>query len=115
MRGVRVRWGSAVKVAAIAVGALLALQALPALLKPPEPPPRAPDVGLPRVVPVQGAPKPAPRKQWFQPDDIRPKGTMEGPREEDPAKARFQTDEIRPKGTTKSRHRHPKPPAPPEP
>jgi len=84
MRGVRVRWASAAKVAAIAVAALVALQALPALLKPPEPPPLAPDVGLPRIVPVERAPKPVPKKQ------------------------RSQTDGIRPKGTTKSRRRHSK-------
>ena len=35
--------------ALVAVAALLALQLLPALLKPPEPPPLAADVGLPRV------------------------------------------------------------------
>src|SRR3954453_8912192 len=46
----RVRWTSAAKATAIAVAALVALQALPALLKPPEPPPLAPDVGLPQRV-----------------------------------------------------------------
>src|SRR3954462_14255500 len=50
MRRVRVRWTSAAKAAAIVVAALVALQALPALLKPPEPPPLAPDVGLPQPV-----------------------------------------------------------------
>src|SRR3954468_19253068 len=50
MRRVRVRWTSAAKAAAIAVGALVALQTLPALLKPPAPPPLAPDVGLPQPV-----------------------------------------------------------------
>src|SRR5436305_15025748 len=45
-----VRWSRAAKAMAVAVVALIALQALPSLLKPPEPPPLAPDVGLPRVV-----------------------------------------------------------------
>src|ERR1044072_4332135 len=46
--GLRVRWGAAVKGAALIVAALLALQALPGLLKPPDPPPLPADVGLPR-------------------------------------------------------------------
>src|SRR3954466_5655987 len=50
MRRVRVRWTSAAKAAAIVVAALVALQALPARLKPPEPPPLAPDVGLPQPI-----------------------------------------------------------------
>ncbi|MGN6216725.1 MAG: hypothetical protein ACTHN7_07190 [Solirubrobacterales bacterium] len=56
MRGVRVRWARAGKAAAIAIAGLVALQALPGLLKPPAPPPLEADVGLPRVVPKEPAP-----------------------------------------------------------
>jgi hypothetical protein len=51
MGGVRVRWRSVGKVAALAAGGLIALQALPGLLRAPEPPPLAADVGLPRPLP----------------------------------------------------------------
>jgi len=51
------------RVAAVAAAALLALQALPGLLRPPEPPPLAPDVGLPQVATslAEPATAPAPR------------------------------------------------------
>src|SRR3954451_10335951 len=70
MRRVRVRWTSAAKAAAIAVAALVALQALPALLKPPEPPPLAADVGLPKVVPQEQAPQEPVRRRGLE----RPRG-----------------------------------------
>jgi hypothetical protein len=58
---VRIRWKAAGKVAAIAVGGLLALQVLPGLLKPPAPPPLGADVGLPQVeVRPQAEPPPPP-------------------------------------------------------
>ncbi|HWO83021.1 MAG TPA: hypothetical protein VNM38_04435 [Solirubrobacterales bacterium] len=58
MRGVRVRWAGIWKVAAVVAALLLSLQALPALLRPPEPPPLGADVGLPRVVPAPEEPPP---------------------------------------------------------
>jgi hypothetical protein len=59
MGRVRVRWSTVAKVVLGAIIALLALQLLPALLKPPEPPPLAADVGLPKVV-VEPVVKPVP-------------------------------------------------------
>jgi hypothetical protein len=44
---VRVNRRSAARLAAVAVACLAALQVFPALLRPPEPPPLPPDVGLP--------------------------------------------------------------------
>jgi hypothetical protein len=52
MGGVRIRWRALAKLAALVVGAVAALQVLPALLKAPAPPPLARDVGLPRVKPA---------------------------------------------------------------
>jgi len=49
MRSLRIRWRSAWKPLAIAAIALLALRTLPALLTPPNPPPLAEDIGLPKV------------------------------------------------------------------
>ena len=49
MGGVRVRWSAAGKVGLGLLGGLVALQVLPSVLKPPEPPPLAADVGLPQV------------------------------------------------------------------
>src|SRR3954454_19793464 len=100
MRGIRVRWASAAKAAAVAAVAVVALQALPSLLKPPDPPPLAPDVGLPQVVPAERAPEAAAPKLSFQKHRMRAKGTRRPRREDDPAKARFQTHEIGAKGTT---------------
>ena len=81
--------------AIVAVAALLALQALPDLLRPPQRPPLGKDVGLPRVRPAT----------------------------EPPPKLRFETVGRRPKGTTgsaerdviSSRPRKPAPTAPPQP
>jgi negative regulator of sigma E activity len=55
MGRVRVQWRSVGQVAAALAVGLAALQVLPELLKPPEAPPLAADVGLPRV--------PVPREQ----------------------------------------------------
>src|SRR4051812_44404580 len=76
----RVRWTSAGKFAAAAVGVLLALQALPALLKPPAPPPLPPDVGLPRTVPGERPPDPSELHQISglqagKSDAVRKRGT----------------------------------------
>ena len=57
--GIRIRWKALGKGVALAVAGLLALQVLPALLKPPEPPPLGADVGLPRVA-VEAEPAPRP-------------------------------------------------------
>src|SRR5215218_101483 len=96
MRGVRIRWAGMAKVAALATAALLALQALPSLLREPEPPPLAPDVGLPQVA----APlEPAPPKSRFETHDIRAKGTT-GPRSARPSrKSRFEKHRVGAKGT----------------
>jgi hypothetical protein len=67
MTGVRIRWAVLGKVAAIAVAGLAAVQVLPGLLRAPEPPPLAADVGLPRTAP-------GPR---FQRDEMRPKRTTD--------------------------------------
>jgi len=64
----RVRWRSAGRVAAVAAVGLSALQVLPGLLKPPQAPPLAADVGLPRPVPAREPaveirePEPDPRR-----------------------------------------------------
>jgi len=50
MGAVRIRWRALAKVAMIAVGVVVALQALPGLLQPPAPPPLAKDVGLRGIV-----------------------------------------------------------------
>jgi len=49
------------KAAGVAVVALLALQALPGLLRPPEAPPLEADVGLPQVAPAEPSPARAAR------------------------------------------------------
>jgi hypothetical protein len=77
--GVRIRWAVLAKVAAIAVGGLAALQVLPGMLRAPEPPPLAADVGLPRVA----------ANARFQRDEIRAKGTADRePRARRPARDR---------------------------
>lgn len=50
MGGIRVHWRGVGKVAAVVVGAIVALRVLPGVFEAPEVPPLAPDVGLPRVV-----------------------------------------------------------------
>ena len=61
MARVRIRWKALGKGVALAALGLLGLQLLPSLLKPPEPPPLAADVGLPRIAierqPVAAAPE----------------------------------------------------------
>jgi hypothetical protein len=52
MSGIRVRWRALGKGAAVAAVGLIALQLLPGLLRPPEAPPLASDVGLPRPDPL---------------------------------------------------------------
>jgi len=70
---VRVRWAGTWKVAAVAVGLLIAVQALPVLMRPPQPPPLAKDVGLPPVMPA--AEESPPPNLRFETDAERPKGT----------------------------------------
>src|SRR6478735_492685 len=115
MRGVRVRWAGAAKVAALAIAALVALQTLPELLKPPAPPPLAEDVGLPRVVPKDAEKEPEPRKLRFETDAQRPKRTARLSKSGAKPKLRFETDARRPKGTTGSEGRRKHPPPMPEP
>jgi hypothetical protein len=59
MGDVRIRWRGVAKVAAIALVGLLAVRLLPSLLRAPEPPPVAADVGLPKATPVTDVPRPA--------------------------------------------------------
>jgi hypothetical protein len=54
MGQLRIRWGWLARGAGVLAGGLLALQVLPGLLAPPEAPPLAADVGLPRVIPIDG-------------------------------------------------------------
>jgi hypothetical protein len=49
MAGVRIRWRGVARVAAIVLVAVIALRLLPGLLRAPEPPPLAGDVGLPKA------------------------------------------------------------------
>jgi hypothetical protein len=55
MAGVRIRWRGVARAAAIVVVGLIALRLLPGLLRAPEPPPLAADVGLPRAKPAAEA------------------------------------------------------------
>ena len=57
----RIRWSGMAKLAIGAIAGLVALQALPAMLHPPEPPPLAEDVGLPRIDRSAGSPPPQTR------------------------------------------------------
>lgn len=119
MGAVRVRWGGVGKVAILAVAALLALEALPGLLRPPEPPPLGEDVGLPQI---GLAPEPAPKSR-FESRPMHDKGTTKPKNHKVEPVARFQTVDRRPKGTTGSagrdvistRPRKPTPPAPSSP
>jgi hypothetical protein len=52
MGAVRIRWRGVARVAAIVLFGLVAVRLLPGLLRAPEPPPLAADVGLPKVAPV---------------------------------------------------------------
>jgi hypothetical protein len=99
------------KLAAIAVGAFAALQVLPALLRPPQPPPLEADVGLPRVgatrEPVRGgepAPRPeaSPPKPRFATDGERPKRIAKRPIRKRATESRFHRDASRSKGTAQS-------------
>ncbi len=62
MASVRIRWGGVARVAAIVVVGLLALRLLPGLLRAPEPPPLAADVGLPQAKPVRTVAEPQRRR-----------------------------------------------------
>lgn len=55
MASVRIRWRGVARVAAIVLVGLIALRLLPGLLRTPEPPPLAADVGLPQAKPVTAA------------------------------------------------------------
>lgn len=57
MASVRIRWRGVARIAAIVLIGLLALRLLPGLLRAPEPPPLAADVGLPQAKPVTEAPR----------------------------------------------------------
>jgi hypothetical protein len=102
-----VHWRGAAKAAAIALASLFALQVLPGLLAPPQPPAPAADVGLPRVgaaalepPPHELAPHIRPAKPRFETDAHRPKGTTEQRAKPDRRVPRFETDDMRAKGTT---------------
>lgn len=73
MGRVRVRWRGVGKVAAVLIAGLVALQVLPGLLKPPEAPPLAADVGLPRVsVPHEPAVEIHEPAQASKPPKVKP-------------------------------------------
>jgi hypothetical protein len=50
MGPIRIRWRSAARIGGFALAGLIVLKLLPGLLEPPDPPPLAADVGLPRGV-----------------------------------------------------------------
>src|SRR4029077_17308080 len=84
------------KLAGAGALALFALGALPHLLRTPEPPPLANDVGLPQVAPRA---EPVPR---FLSDRERPKRTTQPRRASRHLDSRFEKDAQRPQGTTGS-------------
>jgi len=63
MGQLRIRWGWLARGVGILAGGLVALQVLPGLLAPPEAPPLAADVGLPRVARGGAAAVPAERAE----------------------------------------------------
>src|SRR5262249_44738344 len=83
--GIRVRWSAAAKIGAAIVAALLALQTLPALLRPPHPAPLPPDVGPLGV----HAPQPKPLADRAQREKPGPRpAPMREPRRPHPAPPR---------------------------
>src|SRR5215218_3362481 len=97
------------KVAAVAVVTLLAVQALPGFLRPPEPPPLEPDVGLPQVVPTEPSPSPAARAAG----PVSDRGLSlpgESSRSSPPA-AETRTIDEKPSRRSPSRHKEQLPPA----
>jgi hypothetical protein len=90
MAGVRIRWRGVARVAAIVVVGLVVLRLLPGLLRAPEPPPLAADVGLPKAVepepveveptPVEPAAKRRPRRHRERPHQkARPRVAPDAP------------------------------------
>jgi hypothetical protein len=109
MAGVRIRWSGVARVAAVVVVGLIALRLLPGLLRAPEPPPLAADVGLPKAEPVKSEPvraiMPAPTERRRR----KPKPRREVPALADP-KVRIAADEPASTariGTGERRHRRP--------
>jgi hypothetical protein len=85
MTGVRVRWTVLGRVAAIAVAGLAAVQVLPGLLRAPEPPPLAADVGLPRPQAVARFHRHEPRAKGTADRTVRPRPVRTAPRRSGPA------------------------------
>jgi hypothetical protein len=56
MAGLRIRWRGVARVAVVVAVGLIGLRLLPGLLRAPEPPPLAADVGLPQARPVTDVP-----------------------------------------------------------
>ncbi len=106
------RWAGATRVAALAIVALLALQALPDLMKPPAPPPLSTDVGLPQAIPEDAEPEqhrtPVPLRPKF--DAVRMKGKRKQKAEGDGAVGPVRAV-ISSKPQHRRRRRHPQPPA----
>jgi len=102
---VRIRWSGVGKIAIVAVAALLALQTLPGLLRPPQPPPLGEDVGLPQVPP----PTEPPPKLRFESPPVEDKGTT-GSARRDVISSRPRKKRPKPKVETM-----PAPAAPPPP
>jgi hypothetical protein len=97
MAGVRIRWRGVARAAAMAVASALALHVVPGLLRAPEPPPPAADVGLPKARgPVRAAQE--------QPRKIRRRAVTDAPA----ATAKIGT---RTRRRRERRHSHPSPPA----
>lgn len=71
MGQLRIRWGWLARGAGVLAGGLVALQVLPGVLAPPEAPPLAADVGLPRVG-QEGRGEIVPREQEVRTPDTRP-------------------------------------------
>jgi hypothetical protein len=72
MAGVRIRWRGVARVAALVVVGLVVLRLLPGLLRAPEPPPLAADVGLPQAKPVRVVEQPRPPHRRRIPERPRP-------------------------------------------
>jgi hypothetical protein len=115
MAGVRIRWRGVARAAAIVVVGLIALRLLPGLLRAPEPPPLAADVGLPRAKPAASESEPVRAVVKREPEQPRRRPKRQRrkskPRPTKPKRmVRTVADEPASKaviGTRRTRRRHP--------